>query len=218
MNNTEIPSSRVVDTDVPPVMELESDAVLIRRYLSGDTRAFEILFRRYQTPIFNLVSRMVNGEDAYDLTQDVFCNALRALHRFRGDAKFSTWLFSIARNVCLNRLRHKAVIREESLEEMREDNPFAGELRDMTADVEGIVETHELQQIVGKVLAELPPEQRLLITLRDFEQLSYEEIGQITEMSVSNVKSRLHRARMVFKDKFKPYLRLLRPDHSLFDE
>ncbi len=208
MNNTEISPSRTAILS-PPAMDLESDAVLVRRYLSGDTRAFEILFRRYQTPIFNLVSRMVSGEDAYDLTQDVFCNALRALHNFRGDSKFSTWLFSIARNVCLNRLRHKAVIREDSLDEMVEENPFAGELPDETADVEGIVETHELQHIVGKVLAKMPPEQRMLITLRDFEQLSYEEIGQITGMSISNVKSRLHRARMAFKDRFKPYLKLV---------
>jgi RNA polymerase sigma-70 factor (ECF subfamily) len=206
MNNTEISPSGAVGTVAPPVMDLESDAVLVRRYLSGDTRAFEILFRRYQTPIFNLVSRMVNGEDAYDLTQDVFCNALRAMHSFRGESKFSTWLFSIARNVCLNRLRHKAVIREESLDGMVEDNPFTRELPDHAADVEDIAEAHELQQIVGKVLAAMPPEQRLLITLRDFEQLSYEEIGQIAGMSVSNVKSRLHRARMAFKDRFKPYL------------
>jgi RNA polymerase sigma-70 factor, ECF subfamily len=206
MNNTEISPSGAVGTVAPPAMDLESDAVLVRRYLSGDTRAFEILFRRYQTPIFNLVSRMVNGEDAYDLTQDVFCNALRAMHGFRGESKFSTWLFSIARNVCLNRLRHKAVIREESLDGMVEDNPFTRELPDYTADVEDIAEAHELQHIVGKVLAAMPPEQRLLITLRDFEQLSYEEIGQIAGMSVSNVKSRLHRARMAFKDRFKPYL------------
>ena len=209
MNNTEISPSRAAVMS-PPVMDLESDAVLVRRYLGGDTRAFEILFRRYQTPIFNLVSRMVSGEDAHDLTQDVFCNALRALHSFRGDSKFSTWLFSIARNVCLNRLRHKAVIREDSLEEMAEANPFTGELPDHTADVEGIAETHELQQIVGKVLAKMTPEQRMLITLRDFEQLSYEEIGQITDLSISNVKSKLHRARMAFKDRFKPYLKLVR--------
>ena len=209
MNNTEISPLRTA-TLSPPAMDLESDAVLVRRYLSGDTRAFEILFRRYQTPIFNLVSRMVGGEDAHDLTQDVFCNALRALHNFRGEAKFSTWLYSIARNVCLNRLRHTAVIREESLDEMQEGSTASDGLPDPSADVHTIAETRELQQIVGSVLAKLPPEQRLLITLRDFEQLSYEEIGRITEMSLSNVKSRLHRARMAFKDKFKPYLRLLR--------
>jgi RNA polymerase sigma-70 factor (ECF subfamily) len=194
---------------VTPPAEAESDIILVRRYLNGDERAFEVLFKKYQTPIFNLVSRMVNGEDAYDLTQDVFCNVLRGLHTFRGQAKFSTWLYSIARNVCLNRLRRSSYAREDSLDAMLEDQP-AVELPDVSADVQMIAETHELQRLVNFVLATLTPEQRLLITLRDFEQLSYEEIAYITETSMSNVKSRLHRARMAFKDKFKPYLGLLR--------
>lgn len=193
-------------TIAPPITDTDSDIGLVRRYLNGEARAFEILFKKYQTPIFNLVSRMVNGEDAYDLTQDVFCNALRGLHGFRGESKFSTWLYSIARNVCLNRLRRNSHAGEESLDEIEERS----EMPDLSIDVHRIAETHELQRLVNSVLGTLPPEQRLLITLRDFEGLSYEEIGQVTGMSLSNVKSRLHRARMVFKDRFKPYLNLLR--------
>ena len=187
-------------------MEFDSDAGLIRRYLNGESRAFEMLFKKYQTPIFNLVSRMVNGEDAYDLTQDVFCNALRGLHNFRGESKFSTWLYSIARNVCLNRLRQSSYSGEESLDEIEEHS----EMPDLSVDVHKTAETHEVQRLVNSVLGTLPPEQRLLIALRDFEGLSYDEISQVAGMSLSNVKSRLHRARMVFKDRFKPYLNLLR--------
>ena len=193
-------------TIAPPITEVDSDIGLVRRYLNGEARAFEILFKKYQTPIFNLVSRMVNGEDAYDLTQDVFCNALRGLHNFRGESKFSTWLYSIARNVCLNRLRRNSHTGEESLDEIEERS----EMPDLSINVHRIAETHELQRLVNSMLGTLPPEQRLLITLRDFEGLSYEEIGQVTGMTLSNVKSRLHRARMVFKDRFKPYLNLLR--------
>lgn len=206
MSDTETSASGAV---AAPAMRVDSDAILIRRHLNGDARAFEVLFKKYQTPIFNLVSRMVNGEDAYDLTQDVFCNALRALDKFRGEAKFSTWLYSIARNVCLNHLRRNSLITEESLEGMSEDQPNA-ELPDLSADVQAIAETRELQRLVNSVLATLPPEQRVLIVLRDFEQLSYEEISQIEGVSVSSVKSRLHRARVAFKNKFKPYLKLLR--------
>jgi len=209
MDNAEVSAPGIVATVAAQAARYDPDSLLVRQYLRGDVRAFEVLFRKYQTPIFNLVSRMVNGEDAYDLTQDVFCQAMRALHTFRGEAKFSTWLYSIARNVCLNHLRHRSCIRQESLEEIA-DNGCSLELPDDTADVEQIVETHELQRIVNSVLATLTAEQRLLITLRDFEQLSYEEISLITETSLSNVKSRLHRARMAFKDKFKPYLKLLR--------
>lgn len=193
-------------TIAPPIVELDSDAGLLRRYLSGDACAFEALFKKYQTPIFNLISRMVNGEDAYDLTQDVFCNALRGLHNFRGESKFSTWLYSIARNVCLNRLRQSSYAGEESLDEIEERS----EMPDPSIDVHRTAETHEVQRLVNSVLSTLPPEQRLLIALRDFEGLSYEEISQVTGMTLSNVKSRLHRARMVFKDRFKPHLNLLR--------
>ncbi len=188
------------------VLEQDTDAALVTKYLAGDDRAFEILFRKYQTSIFNIVSRMVKSEDAYDLTQDVFCHVLRAAHTFRGDSKFSTWLYSIARNVCLNRLRRQSCVREESLDSMLEDQPYTDFISDDSADVERIVETHEIQRVVNSVLATLPPDQRLLIVLRDFEQLSYEEVSLVTEMSLSNVKSRLHRARMAFKDKMKPYL------------
>ena len=197
MNDTETPAGISAGPVAVPVMTLDPDADLVRRFLEGDQHAFETLFRKYQEPIFNMVSRMVPGEDAYDLTQDVFCNALRGLRRFRGDAKFSTWIYSIARNVCLNRIRHIKCVREESLEAITEERPNC-EFSDETVDIETIAEIHELQAVVNRVLAGMPPEQRLLITLRDFQQLSYEEIALITGMSLSNVKSRLHRARQAF--------------------
>ncbi len=206
MGNAEMTATMPRLPTVTATLEQDPDMALVRRYLAGDDAAFESLFRKYQTSIFNIVSRMVKGEDAYDLTQDVFCQVLRALHTFRGDSKFSTWLYSIARNVCLNRIRRRNCAREESLDSMMEDQSYTDFLPDESADVERIVETHELQRIVNSVLATLPAEQRLLIVLRDFEQLSYEEISLVTEMSLSNVKSRLHRARMAFKYRMRPYL------------
>jgi len=188
----------------------DPDALLVRQHLAGDPKAFEQLFRRYQTPIFNLVTRMVRGEDAYDLTQDVFLKALRSLKSFRGDAKFSTWLFTIARHTCLNHIRHKNVITEESVEEQQEDRPGGGsELMDHDMNVARLCETRELQRVVDEVLATLPPEGRLLLILRDFEQLSYDEISHVTELSIVNVKSKIHRARLAFKKRFQPYLELL---------
>ncbi|HEY3297851.1 MAG TPA: sigma-70 family RNA polymerase sigma factor [Armatimonadota bacterium] len=211
LDDAELPASSRVRATTAPLIERDSDTDLICRYLDGDEHAFEIIFRKYEGPIFNLVSRMVSGEDAYDLTQDVFCNALRSLPHFRGDSKFSTWLYSIARNVCLNRIRHAACIREESLEQMSEDQPHV-QLRDKSPAIESVLETHELQRIVNSVLLTLSPEQRLLVTLRDFEQLSYDEIAEVTGMSLVNVKSKLHRARMAFKDRFKPYLPMVSED------
>lgn len=209
MSITDRTPLRARGNDLMPLMEQESDAVLVRRYLSGQDAAFEVIFRRYQNPIFGFVSRMVRSEDAHDLTQDVFCKAMRALHTYRGEAKFATWLYRIARNVCLNDRRHKAVIREQSLDEMNE-SPGVAQLPDENADVERIVETHETQRVVNDILTQLTEEQRLLITLRDFRQLSYDEIADVTGISLANVKSKLHRARNAFKERFKPHLELLR--------
>jgi RNA polymerase sigma-70 factor (ECF subfamily) len=186
----------------------DPDLLLVRQHLSGDPKAFETLFRKYQTPIYNMVARMVRGEDANDITQDVFIKALRALKSFRGDSKFSTWLYTIARHTCLNHLRHKAVLDEESLQEQQEEHP-GNEPVDHDMNVVRMAETRELQKVVDEVLATMPAEARLLLILRDFEQLSYDEISQVTELSIVNVKSKIHRARQAFKKRFQPYLELL---------
>jgi RNA polymerase sigma-70 factor (ECF subfamily) len=186
----------------------DPDLILVRAHLAGDPKAFETLFRKYQTPIFNMVTRMVRGEDAYDITQEVFLKALRAMKNFRGDSKFSTWLYTIARHTCLNHLRHKNVIDEESLEESQEEHP-GNEPIDATMNVARMCETRELQRVVDDLLATMPQEARLLLILRDFEQLSYDEISQVTELSIVNVKSKIHRARQAFKKRFQPYLELL---------
>ena len=186
----------------------DPDVLLIRAHLAGDPKAFETLFRKYQAPIFNTVCRMVRGEDAYDITQDVFIKALRALPTFRGDSKVSTGLYTIARHTCLNHIRHKNVIEEESWQEAQEENPNH-EPVDTVMNVGKIAETRELQRVVDDLLATMPAEARMLLILRDFEQLSYDEISHVTELSIVNVKSKIHRARLVFKKKFQPYLDML---------
>ncbi len=198
---------------------LDPDVALVRQFrATADPAVFEILFRKYQTPVFSLVYRMVNGEDAYDLTQEVFLRALRALPSFKGDAKFRTWLLTIARNVCLNHLRDtklRAGIEEGSLDEEPETPGYIQEPADPNADIARIAEVRELQRVVDRVLSELTPEQRLLITLRDLQGLSYEEVAEIMELSLVNVKSKLHRARLAFKSRFQPFLALVSPELDL---
>ena len=178
-------------------------------------RCLRFLFRKYQTQVFSLVHRMVNGEEAYDLTQEVFLRAMRSLGGFKGDAKFRTWLLTIARNVCLNHLREQRLrlgLTEGSFDAEPQMPGYVPEASAPGADVARIAETHELQRVVDAVLAQLTPEQRLLLTLRDLQGLSYEEVAEITELSLANVKSKLHRARLAFKSKFQPYLELVDPD------
>ncbi len=201
---------------------LDPDVALVRQFrATANPAVFEILFRKYQTTVFHFISRMVGGEEAHDLTQEVFVRALRSLPSFKGEAKFRTWLLTIARNVCLNHLRDRKArlgLEAGSLDEEPETPGFIREPADPATDIAKIVEVRELQRTVDTVLALLTDEQRLLITLRDLQGLSYEEIEQVTEMSSVNVKSKLHRARLAFKAKFQPYLAQVSPDLEMEQE
>ncbi len=192
---------------------IDADATLVRRYrTTGDRAAFEALYKKYQGPIFALVHRMVGSEDAYDITQEVFLKALKALGQFRGEASFRTWLYTIARNVCYNHcreLKRKYTFEEPLGTDLDGDDETMDDLPDPHLSVEKIAETKELQKVARTVLSQLSPEQRLLITLRDFEGMSYDEIGKIADLSLANVKSKIHRARMAFKIAFQPYMDIL---------
>ncbi len=196
---------------------IDPDALLMRRYrVSNDRSAFETLFRKYQGPIYGLVVRLIGAEDAYDVTQEVFLRALRAMGSFRGESTFRTWLYTIARHVCYNPCRDKKrrTAIEGFLGGSDDEGDCSGEVADPQMDIARIVETKELQRIVSDILAGMTVEQRLLITLRDFEGMSYEEIAQITELSLVNVKSKLHRARLTFKTQFEPYWSALYEEYS----
>ncbi len=207
---------------------IDADAILLRRYrATGDRSAFEQLFRRYQAPIYGFVVRLIGPEDAYDLTQEIFLKALRSSGAFRGECTFRTWLYTIARNSCYNHCRDEK--RRRAIEgflrgsrgeregdgggggedELSQSDAIAQQVADPQADITRILETQELQRIVAAILETLTVEQRLLITLRDFEGMPYEEIGQIADLSLANVKSKLHRARLAFKTKFAPYWKAL---------
>lgn len=204
---------------------IDADAILLRRYrATGDRSAFEQLFKRYQAPIYGFVVRLVGQEDAYDLTQEIFLKALRSSGAFRGECTFRTWLYTIARNTCYNHSRDEK--RRHAIEgflrgnrgegqgdgDQSQDDAIAQQIADPQADIARILETKELQRIVAAILNTLTVEQRLLITLRDFEGMPYEEIGQIADLSLVNVKSKLHRARLAFKTKFAPYWKALYAD------
>lgn len=209
-------------TNLTALPRLDPDLALVRQFrATANPAVFEILFRKYQTTVFSFVSRMVNGEDAYDLTQEVFVRALRSLPSFKADCKFRTWLLTIARNVCLNHLRDRRLrlgLEAGSLDEEPDTPGFIPEPADPAADIGRIAESRELQRLVDRVLAQLSDEQRLLITLRDLQGLSYEEIEQIMELSRVNVKSKLHRARLAFKAKFEPYLSSISPEAAAGQE
>jgi RNA polymerase sigma-70 factor (ECF subfamily) len=199
-------------------LRADPDAILLRRYrICGDRAAFEALFRKYQEPIYGFVVRLVGAEDAYDLTQEVFLRVMRSARSFRGDSTFRTWLYTIARHICYNHCR--SLKRRQDLECLFGDSgdieDTAEQIPNTKMDVERIVETQELQRIVVSVLDSLTMEQRLLITLCDFEGMSYDEIAKIAELTVASVRSKLHRARLAFKTRFQPYWKALYSDDSV---
>ena len=181
------------------------------RVKRGDRVAFAELVERYKQPVMNLVYRTLRDEtEAEDLAQNAFLQVYKSAKRYESRAKFSTWLFTIARNLCLNELRRRSRHPAESLEETHGDNE--GQPQRQYEDKKNFLPPEtllhgELAQKIEEALAELPENQRTAILLCQQEDLSYEEIAKVLGCSLSATKSLIHRGREVLKQRLKPYLR-----------
>ena len=191
--------------------DLDPDAVLMLRVKRGDRAAFEALVGKYKQPIVNLMGRMLGDPvEAEDLTQGVFVQVFRSAHRYRDSARFSTWLYTIARNLCLNELRRRSRHPAESLDATHADDashplhPIA-DARELSPPDRLLQQ--ELEQKIQEALEALPPNQRLAVLLCRQEDVSYEEIARILDCSLSATKSLIHRGRETLKQRLKPYLR-----------
>jgi RNA polymerase sigma-70 factor (ECF subfamily) len=190
---------------------LDPDAALMLRVKQGDTAAFTELVDKYKQPVINLAIRTLrDATEAEDLAQNVFVQVYKSAHRYRISAKFSTWLFTIARNLCLNEIRRRSRHPAESIDAAhpeQEDQPLHQyEDKKISAPPE-IVLQRELEAKIAEVLAGLPENQRTAILLCRQEELSYEEIAEVLGCSLSATKSLIHRGRDTLKEKLKPYLR-----------
>ncbi|MBX3075200.1 sigma-70 family RNA polymerase sigma factor [Candidatus Obscuribacterales bacterium] len=169
-----------------------ADAELVGKTRAGDNKAFEVLVRRYQKLVYNIIYQMIRNHDsASDLTQDTFLKAYKALPGFDTTKSFKPWLLKIATNSTLNTIRDQKG--QQSLEELLEVNPQAEPAS--TEDVEQEVEWRVSQHMLFDALGQLPIQQRKTFVLRYQQDLPYEEIAEISELSVSSVKSLLFRAR-----------------------
>jgi RNA polymerase sigma-70 factor, ECF subfamily len=189
----------------------DPDAALMLRVKRGDRAAFAELVDKYKQPVMNFVFRSLRDEaEAEDLAQNVFLQVYKSRSRYKQTAKFSTWLFTIARNLCLNELRRRSRHPAESLEETHaenEDQP-ARQFEDKSQIAAPDKVLHgELAQKIEEALAELPENQRSAILLCRQDDLSYEEIARILRCSLSATKSLIHRGRETLKEKLKPYLK-----------
>jgi RNA polymerase sigma-70 factor (ECF subfamily) len=189
----------------------DPDAVLMLRVKRGDRAAFAELVDKYKQPLFNFILRHLRDEsESEDVAQNVFLQVFKSRQRYQATAKFSTWLFTIARNLCLNEIRRRSRHPAESIEESHaenEDQPQR-QYEDKTNRLPG--ENALQAELAGKIeeaLAGLPENQRTAILLCRQDELSYEEIAAVLGCSLSATKSLIHRGRETLKEKLKPYLK-----------
>ncbi len=189
----------------------DPDAALMLRVKQGDSAAFTELVGKYKQPVMNLAFRTLrDATEAEDLAQNVFVQAWKSANRYEASAKFSTWLFTIARNLCLNEIRRRSRHPAESLDQTRDDNedqPLHQIEDRKQASTPDQLLRGELEQKVDEAVSALPDNQRLALALCREEELSYEEIAEVLGCSLSATKSLIHRARETLKQKLKPYLK-----------
>ena len=189
----------------------DPDAALMLRVKRGDRAAFAELVQKYQQPLFNFICRTLRDEaESEDVAQNVFLQVYKSRQRYQHTAKFSTWLFTIARNLCLNEIRRRSRHPAESIEDKpadHEDLPQRQyEDKKIPLPVDAVLHS-ELAKNIEEAIAALPETQRTALLLCRQEDLSYEEIAAILECSLSATKSLIHRGRETLKEKLKPYLK-----------
>lgn len=169
---------------------------IIRSVLRGNVNDFEKLVTAYEKNVYNIALKMVGDpDDAADMTQETFIKAYRALSGFRGDSKFSSWLYRIASNVCLDFLRSRSRHPQVSLSTVDEDDRATFELPDMRQNPEEQLMKKLGMEAVRRGLEQLPEQQRQILVLRELGGLSYAELAQTLGLEEGTVKSRIFRAR-----------------------
>ena len=178
-------------------MTREQEVQIVQLVLQGDVNAFEKLVLEYEKSVYAITQRMTgNAEDAADMTQETFIKAYNSLSSFRGDSKFSVWLYRIATNVCLDFLRSKSRKPTVSLSvEDDEGEEVELDIADESQSPERLLERGLTRDAVRRGLNALSPEYRQILLLREIQGLSYEEISDVLTLEVGTVKSRIFRAR-----------------------
>ena len=189
----------------------DPDATLMLRVKRGDRAAFEELVARYRQPVLSFVFRTLpDATEAEDLAQCVFVQVWKSAARYEPSAKFSTWLFTIARNLCLNEFRRRSRHPADSLDAPAHagtDEPRGHSVEDRgAASPPDTLLRSELEAKVAEAVAALPENQRNALLLWQRDELAYEDIAKVLGCSLSAVKSLIHRARETLKARLKPYL------------
>jgi RNA polymerase sigma-70 factor (ECF subfamily) len=193
---------------VAPIALPVPDDELVRRVQAGNAEAFEELVRRYERKVYNITYRLLgNEQDASEALQDAFLRAYRFLPKFQFKSSFYTWLYRIATNVSLSRLRSREKVETVSIDQpVGESGDVALEIPDYKYTPERLMQQREMKQALQDAVDALPEDYRSVVVLRDLEDLSNEEVRKVLNLSVAAVKSRLHRGRLVLREKLAKYL------------
>ena len=189
----------------------DADFELVQRTLAGDQRAYELLVIKYQRRIERLIGRMVRDTDLIpDIAQETFIRAYRALHQFRGEAQFYTWLYRIAVNTAkkfLLDLKRNPVVYVGATSGDDDDETYRPRFEQSTDETpETVYAAKEIAEAVNAAMQALPVDLRQALTLRELEGLSYEEIAQVMECPIGTVRSRIFRAREAISQRVRPML------------
>ena len=201
-----------VNSSVSDYAAHDPDVRLMLRVRNGDAVAFEELVRRYQTRLLTLLKHLVGRRaNPEDLAQEVFLRVYRARNGYTPDAKFATWIFTIAHNVARNALRSQSRRREVQVEGGNADSHAAMPLEGLATASSGQMPTRrldkaEMAEVVAQAIDQLGERQKMAILLARFEGMSYADIAQTMEMSVPAVQSLLSRARASLKAALEPYV------------
>jgi len=203
------------ESNLPPINPsgaADSDAMLVERAVAGDQVAFELLVIKYQRRIQRLIGRMVRDVDLVeDIAQETFIRAYRALHQFRGDAQFYTWLYRIAVNTAkkfLLELKRDSSISESSFKLNEDGDETSWSRSESMSDEtpETVLAAKEIAIVVNDVLNTLPEDLRQALVLREIDGLTYEDIAVVMNCPIGTVRSRIFRAREAISVKVKPML------------
>jgi RNA polymerase sigma-70 factor (ECF subfamily) len=182
---------------------------LIARARSGEADTFQLIFDRYSRPVISFIYDMTTDRElSEELMQETFVRAYRNLHTLRGDAKLSTWLFGIAKNVAREQLRARLRLARR----VEIDDESVRELPDCRMPPDDSLINKELNGVIHDALAGLDEDKRLVFSLKIFQQQSYEEIAAITGFSIAKLKTDLHRARIEMRRLIRPYLEVSRDE------
>jgi RNA polymerase sigma-70 factor (ECF subfamily) len=200
------------------VFENRDEAQMIASILAGNTHEFHNLIQPYERSVYSMALSMLQNEaDAEDAAQETFLKAFRNLGKFRGEAKFSTWLISITLNEARSRLRKRKTVKTESLDELNDGGHVSPALlRDWREIPSEVLERREVRVMLQHAITDLPLIYREIFLLRDSEELSVNQSAEALGISVAAAKVRLHRARMMLQKRLAPQLKQVMPKRRWF--